>query len=377
MVGYGFPVKTTPITNEYEITQTSLGSGINGRVLKCIHRATGNTYALKVLGDDEKACREVELHYRVHDCANIVRIVDIFENNNTNTGRNHLLIVMECMSGGELFNRIQTRHQQGFTENDAARIVYQIATAIQCLHRRDIAHRDLKPENLLFSSDASDAILKLTDFGFAKETFKGKYLKSPCFTPYYVAPEVLGSVAYDQQCDMWSLGVITYILLCGYPPFYSQGGDPFSPGMRSRIRNGHYTFPPNEWNAVSQEAKNLITSLLIVQPQQRLTIEQVMRHPWVMRYRSAPQTPLLTVNILNEERRNWNEVKEGFREGLQLMRIESNAPKLKKLADTSNPILKRRERERNQAAAAAAAAAGTPCGITPTNSTSHHVSQLH
>ncbi|VDK36254.1 unnamed protein product [Taenia asiatica] len=308
MVGYGFPIKTTAITQEYEITQTSLGSGINGNVLKCIHKATGKPYALKVLGDDEKACREVELHYRVSDCENVVRIVDIFENNNTNTGRNHLLIVMECMEGGELFNRIQQRHRSGFTENDAAWIVYQIATAIQCLHGRHIVHRDLKPENLLFTSDAPDATLKLTDFGFARETSGGTPLQSPCFTPYYVAPEVLGPLAYDRQCDMWSLGVITYILLCGYPPFYSQGGDPFSPGMKSRIRNGHYTFPSKEWDVVSHEAKDLIRLLLNVEPQQRLTIEQAMQHPWLVSHKLVPQTPLPTLTILNEERQNWNEV---------------------------------------------------------------------
>ncbi|KAL5111714.1 MAP kinase-activated protein kinase 2 [Taenia crassiceps] len=343
MVGYSFPMKTTAITQEYEITQTSLGSGINGKVLKCIHKATGKPYALKVLGDDEKSCREVELHYRVSDSENIVRIVDIFENNNTNTGRNHLLIVMECMEGGELFNRIQQSHRNGFTENDAARIVFQIATAIRCLHRRNIAHRDLKPENLLFTSDAPDATLKLTDFGFAKETSTGTSLQSPCFTPYYVAPEVLGPVAYDQQCDMWSLGVITYIL---------QGGDPFSPGMKSRIRHGHYTYPPKEWSVVSQDAKDLISHLLIVQPQQRLTIEQ---------------TPLPTLEILNEERQNWNEVQEGFREGLQIMRTESNTPQLKKLTDTSNPILKRRERERARVGHAGVSVAATSSTATNGN----------
>lgn len=164
----------------------------------------------QVLGDDEKAYREVELHYRVRDCENIVKIVDIFENNNVITGRDHLLIVMECMEGGELFNRIQQRHLSGFTENgaysllspsssilDAARIVYQIATAIQYLHGRNIVHRDLKvilylifyifqPENLLLTSEAHDATLKLTDFGFAKEISKDKVLRSPCYTPYYV-----------------------------------------------------------------------------------------------------------------------------------------------------------------------------------------------
>ncbi|KAM7541379.1 hypothetical protein Aperf_G00000040340 [Anoplocephala perfoliata] len=337
-----FPVKTYPITEDYEITQQSLGTGINGRVLKCIHKLTGRVCALKVLGDDEKAHREVEIHYRVRDCENIVSIVDIFRNNNTNTGHDHLLIVMECMEGGELFNRIQQRHHSGFTENDAAQIVYQIANAIYWLHSRNIAHRDLKPENLLFESDAPDATLKLTDFGFAKET--SGFLKTPCFSSYYAAPEIFSSVAYDQQCDMWSLGVITYILLCGYPPFYSSGGDQFSPGMKDRIKSGCYTFPPNEWNEVSNLAKDLIKKLLIIQPQDRLTIEGVMQHPWIVFHQRVPETPLHTLDVLNCEKMNWSEIQEGFRENLQMMRKESNTPRLKKLPDASNNLLRRRIR---------------------------------
>ncbi|VDL18469.1 unnamed protein product [Hymenolepis diminuta] len=291
-----FPVKTYPITQDYEITQHFLGTGINGKV--------------QVLGDDDKAHREVEIHYRARDCENIVNILDIFRNNSTSTGQDHLLIVMECMAGGELFNRIQQRHQHGFTENDAAQIVFQIANAIYWLHSRNIAHRDLKPENLLFESDAPDATLKLTDFGFAKEI--SEFLKTPCFTPYYVAPEVLSSAAYDQQCDMWSLGVITYILLCGYPPFYSSGGDNFSPGMKDRIRTGCYTFPSNEWEDVSDEAKDLINKLLIVEPRERLTIEGVMQHPWIVQHQRVPETPLHTLNVLSCEKMNWNEVQFGL-----------------------------------------------------------------
>jgi len=206
----------------------------------------------------------------------------------------------------------------------------------------NIAHRDLKPENLLFTSDAPDATLKLIDFGFAKQILPGQFLKSPCFTPYYVAPEVIGTRSYDMRCDLWSLGVITYILLCGYPPFYSQGGDPISPGMKSRIRNGHYTFPSNEWHAVSKEAIDLIQHLLIVEPEKRLSIEQVMQHPWIARHQYAPQTPLLTASVLSEERSHWIEVNEGFREGLQTMRAECSVPQLKNLNETSNQLYHRR-----------------------------------
>uniref|UniRef100_A0A1I8FPN5 non-specific serine/threonine protein kinase n=1 Tax=Macrostomum lignano TaxID=282301 RepID=A0A1I8FPN5_9PLAT len=113
----------------------------------------------------------------------------------------------------------------------------------------NIAHRDLKPENLLYTSPDPEAKLKLTDFGFAKEVGATKSLGTPCYTPYYV--EVLGPEKYDKSCDLWSLGVITYILLCGYPPFYSKSGLAISPGMKIRIRNGQYSFPSADWKHVS------------------------------------------------------------------------------------------------------------------------------
>uniref|UniRef100_A0A8C6L5W8 6-phosphofructo-2-kinase/fructose-2,6-biphosphatase 4 n=1 Tax=Nothobranchius furzeri TaxID=105023 RepID=A0A8C6L5W8_NOTFU len=168
-------------------------------------------------------------------------------------GKKCLLIIMECMEGGELFSRIQARGDQAFTEKEASEIMKDIGTAIEFLHSIDIAHRDIKPENLLYNSKDRNGVLKLTDFGFAKETTLHNPLQTPCYTPYYVAPEVLGPEKYDKSCDMWSLGVIMYILLCGFPPFYSNTGQAISPGMKRRIRMGQYEFPNPEWSEVSQE----------------------------------------------------------------------------------------------------------------------------
>ncbi|KTG47501.1 hypothetical protein cypCar_00045136 [Cyprinus carpio] len=156
-----------------------------------------------------------------------------------------------------------------------------IGEAVEYLHGINIAHRDLKPENLLYSSKHPDAQLKLTDFGFAKETTSNNCLTTPCYTPYYVAPEVFGPEKYDKSCDMWSLGVIMYILLCGYPPFYSNHGLPLSPGMKKRIRNGQYEFPNPEWSQVSEEAKQLICQLLKTDPTERMTIAQFMNQSWI------------------------------------------------------------------------------------------------
>lgn len=162
------------------------------------------------------------------------------------------------MEGGELFQRIQDRMDGPFTEREAAQIMHEICIALKYLHDRNIAHRDLKPENLLYTSKDCDAIIKLTDFGFAKETYVKDTLMTPCYTPYYAAPEVLGPEKYDKSCDIWSLGVIMYILLCGFPPFYSNHGLAISPGMKTRIRTGQYDFPAPEWTNVTNEAKELI-----------------------------------------------------------------------------------------------------------------------
>ncbi|XP_054938617.1 MAP kinase-activated protein kinase 3 isoform X14 [Physeter macrocephalus] len=224
-------------------------------------------------------------------------------------GKRCLLIVMECMEGGELFSRIQERGNQAFTEREAAEIMRDIGTAIQFLHSWNIAHRDVKPENLLYTSKEKDGVLKLTDFGFAKETTHNA-LQTPCYTPYYVAPEVLGPEKYDKSCDMWSLGVIMYILLCGFPPFYSNTGQAISPGMKRRIRLGQYGFPNPEWSEVSEDAKQLIRLLLKTDPTERLTITQFMNHPWINQLMVVPQTPLHTARVLQEDKDHWDDVKE-------------------------------------------------------------------
>lgn len=194
------------------------------------------------------------------------------------------------------------------TNTEAAQIMHEICVAVKYLHDLNIAHRDLKPENLLYTSPSANAVLKLTDFGFAKETFTKDTLQTPCYTPYYVAPEVLGPEKYDKSCDIWSLGVIMYILyvnsisfhlialysinynfgifffacrLCGFPPFYSNHGLAISPGMKKRIRLGQFDFPNPEWQNVSDQAKKLIQGMLNVDPSKRLTIDQVMRNQWI------------------------------------------------------------------------------------------------
>ncbi|XP_065080369.1 MAP kinase-activated protein kinase 2 [Ochlerotatus camptorhynchus] len=334
--------KATPITDDYEISNTVLGLGINGKVVQCTAKKTSNKYALKVLHDNAKARREVELHWRASGCRNIVNIIDVYEN--SYSGNRCLLVVMECMEGGELFQRIQERQDGPFTEREAAQIMHEISVAVKYLHDSNIAHRDLKPENLLYTSPHPNAILKLTDFGFSKETFVKDTLQTPCYTPYYVAPEVLGPEKYDKSCDIWSLGVIMYILLCGFPPFYSNHGLAISPGMKTRIRTGQYDFPNPEWKNVSQAAKDLIKGMLSVEPEKRLTIDQVMRNPWVRLYTEVPQTPLHTGRVLKEAEETWPEVQEEMTRSLANMRVDYDQMHIKNLDSSNNALLNKRRK---------------------------------
>jgi mitogen-activated protein kinase-activated protein kinase 2 len=183
---------------------------------------------------------------------------------------------MELM-GEELFKRIKSKST--FNEKEAAKITRRISLAVKFLHDRNIAHRDLKPENLLYKESGNDnEILKLTDFGFAQETSNNRDLRSPCYTAYYVAPEILSCQTYGKSCDIWSLGVIIYILLSGQPPFYTQHGGPMSPGMKRRIKGGKYHFNHPLWNNISSSAKQLIQGCLQTDVNKRLSIDQVLGH---------------------------------------------------------------------------------------------------
>lgn len=212
-------------------------------------------------------------------------------------------------------------------------------------------------------------ILKLTDFGFAKETHLKDTLQTPCYTPYYVgklminsinnkvmiylmknlfliylAPEVLGPEKYDKSCDIWSLGVIMYILLCGFPPFYSNHGLAISPGMKKRIRLGQYDFPSPEWTSVSTEARDLIKSMLCTDPAIRLTIHDVMKNKWISKHTEVPPTPLHTGRVLREGEELWPEVQEEMTRSLATMRVDYDTAKLKQLDHTNNPLLNKRRR---------------------------------
>ncbi|KAI6170104.1 Non-specific serine/threonine protein kinase [Aphelenchoides besseyi] len=276
------PYKQTPITDEYKISTEIIGIGESGKVMACFSKNDGTKYALKVLRDGPKSRREVQLHYMTKDHENIVTIIDVFENTFDNV--KCLLVVIEFLEAGDLLTQFENQQSRPYPEEQVAEIVRQIGSAVQHLHSMNIAHRDIKLENILCSStEHSKCVYKLADFGFAKCPERNHLMESPCCTPIYVAPEILSHEQYDKMCDMWSLGVVMYILLCGYPPFYSFKGLAMSPGMKSRITHGLYAFPHDEWDQVSEEAKNEIRHLLKTDPQSRTTIDQLMCSSFITR----------------------------------------------------------------------------------------------
>ncbi|KAL1124774.1 hypothetical protein AAG570_001395 [Ranatra chinensis] len=325
--------KTNLISDDYEISNTVLGLGINGKVLQCHNKDNGQVYALKVLHDSLKARREVALHWRVSGFRHIVSIIDVYKN--SYNGNVCFLVVMECMRGGELFQRIQNQQTGAFTEREAAKIMQEICSAVKYLHDRNIAHRDLKPENLLYTLPDQNGVLKLTDFGFAKEVNVHATLETPCYTPYYVAPEVLGPEKYDKSCDIWSLGVIMYI----------NHGQAISPGMKKRIRTGQFDFPDPEWSGVSKDARDLIRGMLCVNPAKRLDIDQVMCNQWIAKYGEVPETPLYTGKMLKEGEETWPEVQEEMMRSLATMRVDYDQVHIKSLNNSSNALLDKRRKK--------------------------------
>ncbi|RCN43573.1 kinase domain protein [Ancylostoma caninum] len=274
-----FPYHTHQITEDYVVSHEIIGIGESGKVMACYNKDTNEKFALKVLRDGPKARREISLHYLTSAHENVVTIIDIYENTFDNV--KCLLMVVEFLEGGDLLSQFENQGSKPYSERKVGEIIRQIGAAVEYLHDMNIAHRDIKLENILCSSTGDDCVYKLGDYGFAKRPERNMLMESPCCTPYYAPPEVLSRERYDKSCDMWSLGVAMYILLCGYPPFYSMKGLALSPGMRNRIAKGYYAFPPEEWDPVSQSTKDDIRSLLRTDPSERMDIHTLMRTPLV------------------------------------------------------------------------------------------------
>ncbi len=257
-----------------------IGKGSFSVVREGTNKETGTTIAVKCINktklqkkDMQNIREEISILSKLGDNPHphVVGFLGAYED------ATMIYVVTECCQGGELFNRIVQK--QYYSESDAAKVVRNMAEALEYCNARGVIHRDIKPENVLLVSDDDDFNIKLADFGFATEMNpNGDELTTACGTPGYVAPEIVSGKQYGPAVDMWSLGVIAFILVCGYPPFY----DEHLPNLFRKIKAGEYEFDPDFWSDVSEEAKSLISGLLVTNPQKRMTPAEVLSHPWIV-----------------------------------------------------------------------------------------------
>lgn len=279
------------ISENYKIVR-KIGDGGFGIVKLAIQKSSNNKRAIKSINlsqsvDLNKLMEEVNILKNL-DHPNIVKVYEVVQDTRT------LNIVMEYCSGGELFDKI--KETNGFSENIAAKYMLDIVSAVKYCHGVQIVHRDLKPENILLESNEKDARLKIIDFG-TSQYFTPKVKMSKFIgTSYYIAPEVIDK-CYDQKCDVWSLGVILYIMLSGLPPFYSKN----EVEIYEKIKKLPVSFHNDIWRSVSDEAKVLIQKMLRKDPISRISIDEVHSDPWIQNraHNRVPDKPIATEALSN------------------------------------------------------------------------------
>jgi calcium/calmodulin-dependent protein kinase I len=239
-----------------------------------VEKETGKEYAVKIINksnvgaDMARLATEMDILKQV-DHPNIISLKEIIDT------KNCLFIVTELVTGGELFDKIVELGQ--YSEKDAALLVSKMVSAIAYLHDKGIVHRDLKPENLLLKDNENISEVKIADFGLSKIVNAKAMMQTACGTPGYVAPEVLNATGYVKEVDMWSIGVITYILLCGFPPFFNEN----MAELFEQIMKAEYDFPEDYWKDISEIAKDFIRKLLVVDTAQRMSGKTALQHPWL------------------------------------------------------------------------------------------------
>lgn len=287
----------TNVRTRFHISTSVIGRGYYGAVRACKYRDTKSWYAIKSIHklkvkDHKILRREVEI-LRAVQHPHIIQLKEVHED------EKYLHIITEWCTGGDLFDRISAKRntiELHYSEDHAAAIIYSLLDALNYCHEVEaIVHRDIKPENVVFVTSKIDSPVKLIDFGLSRRYTKdSNFMTTKVGTTTYVAPEVL-SGEYTQSCDVWSIGVIAYILLCGYPPF---------DGVTERITyqnifTGHFTFPLPGWGKISCSAKEFICFLLTVDQFERPTASEAMEHRWVKKTSEAPVKPFALPNRKN------------------------------------------------------------------------------
>uniref|UniRef100_A0A8C7ZQN0 calcium/calmodulin-dependent protein kinase n=1 Tax=Oryzias sinensis TaxID=183150 RepID=A0A8C7ZQN0_9TELE len=265
----------TRFTDEYQLYE-ELGKGAFSVVRRCVKLCTGQEYAAKIINTKKLSARD---HQKLEREARICRLLkhpNIVRLHDSISEEGFHYLIFDLVTGGELFEDIVAREY--YSEADASHCIQQILEAVLHCHQMGVVHRDLKPENLLLASKCKNAAVKLADFGLAIEV-QGDQQAWFGFagTPGYLSPEVLRKEAYGKPVDIWACGVILYILLVGYPPFWDEDQHK----LYQQIKAGAYDFPSPEWDTVTPEAKNLINQMLTINPTKRITAQEALKHPWV------------------------------------------------------------------------------------------------
>uniref|UniRef100_A0A8C7TG18 Ribosomal protein S6 kinase n=1 Tax=Oncorhynchus mykiss TaxID=8022 RepID=A0A8C7TG18_ONCMY len=277
-------------TDGYEVKE-EVGLGAYSVCKRCIHKITSVEYAVKIIDRVKKdPSEEIEILLRYGQHPNIITLKDVYDD-----GR-YVYLVMELMRGGELLDRIL--YQKCFSEREASALLCTITKTVEYLHSQGVVHRDLKPSNLLYVDETGDPeSIRICDFGFAKQLrAENGLLMTPCYTANFVAPEVLKKQGYDAACDIWSLGILLYTMLAGFTPF-ANGPDDTPEEILARIGSGKYALTDGNWDTVSDAAKDIVTKMLHVDPHQRLTAPQVLRHQWIVNQEQLSQCQLIRQDV--------------------------------------------------------------------------------
>ncbi|KAF6270232.1 ribosomal protein S6 kinase A2 [Rhinolophus ferrumequinum] len=262
-------------TDGYEIKE-DIGVGSYSVCKRCVHKATDAEYAVKVIDKSKRdPSEEIEILLRYGQHPNIITLKDVYDDGKS------VYLVMELMRGGELLDRIL--RQRCFSEREASDVLCTIARTMDYLHSQGVVHRDLKPSNILYVDESGNPeSIRICDFGFAKQLrAENGLLMTPCYTANFVAPEVLKRQGYDAACDIWSLGILLYTMLAGFTPF-ANGPDDTPEEILARIGSGKYALSGGNWDSISDAAKDVVSKMLHVDPHQRLTAVQVLKHPWIV-----------------------------------------------------------------------------------------------
>ncbi|XP_057617314.1 ribosomal protein S6 kinase alpha-2 isoform X2 [Chionomys nivalis] len=272
-------------TDGYEIKE-DIGVGSYSVCKRCVHKATDAEYAVKIIDKSKRdPSEEIEILLRYGQHPNIITLKDVYDDGK------YVYLVMELMRGGELLDRIL--RQRCFSEREASDVLCTIARTMDYLHSQGVVHRDLKPSNILYMDESGNPeSIRICDFGFAKQLrAENGLLMTPCYTANFVAPEVLKRQGYDAACDVWSLGILLYTMLAGFTPF-ANGPDDTPEEILARISSGKYALSGGNWDSISDAAKDVVSKMLHVDPQQRLTAVQVLKHPWIVNREYLSQSQL-------------------------------------------------------------------------------------